>query len=248
VGAAACRTQCRSDLREKACGGVGAFPLGNPLRGVACDLYCLVEVQRPCERQPEPAADRGEPRVVRPGQIGGRGEEGDGRLVCARCLREVSRLDRRCNSGLRARQGRAERVLGDDFRRIGAPGYLGPGRFQAVRQTPVEPRLPGRVEAVIDRVADEGMPELVTLRGSAGPDHPRGEQLIQRWQCSGVIEVCSHRGHREKERPGKSRSALQQPVRRRRHPCATARQNLPHPFRNGHQRQASRQLTGAVLT
>ena len=47
-------------------------------------------------------------------------------------------------------------------------------------QTPVEPRPSGRVEAVMDRVADEGMPELLALRGGAGPDHPRGEQLIQR--------------------------------------------------------------------
>ena len=51
------------------------------------------------------------------------------------------------------------------------------------------------------------MPELVALRGRAGPDHPRGEQLIQRGQRSGVIQV---RGRRRQ--PGRG-TARQIPIR-----------------------------------
>ena len=226
---------------------MGAFTLGYLFRGGAGYRYRLVKAQRPGQRQPEPGTDCGEPLVVRSGEIGGGGEEGDGRLVRSRGLRQVRGLDRSANSGCRAWQGPAECVLGDDLGRLRAGGNPRPGRLKGVRQTPVKPGLPGGAEGVIDRLPGQGVPELVALGGLAGPDQSRGEQLVKRGQRGAVIEVRGRGGDREKERPGKPGCGLRKQVRPGRQPRAAAGKDLPHSFGNRHQREAGLQGSGAAL-
>jgi len=91
------------------------------------------------------------------------------------------------------------------------------------------------------------VPEFVAFRGLAGPDHGRGEQLVQRGQRGGVFEAGGLGGDREQERPSEPGCALRQPVRSGRQPRAAAGQDLPHSFGHRHQRKSGLQRPGAVL-
>ena|GEM_PF-3816250 len=192
--AAARRAQRGGDPGEVGRGGGRAVSLGDPFRGVAGRLDSRVEPQRPGQTQPEPGPDRGEPLVVRSGQVGGGGQERDGRFVRSGGLGQVRGLERGGNPGGRTRQGLAAGVLGGDLGGLGAGGDPLPSRLQGLRQTPVQPGLPGGAESVVDRLPGQGVHELVPFGGPGGPDQSGGQQLIEGGQCGlGGARSCGPR-------------------------------------------------------
>ena len=166
-------------------------------------------------------------RQVRPGRRRWPGTRRPSRAL--RGLGQVRGLERGGNPGGRARQGLASGVLGDDLGGLGAGGDPLPSRLQGLRQTPVQPGLPGGAEGVVDRLPARA---CTNSYRSAAP------------AAGSIRRPAAHRGRpvrpgrrdlpprldREEKRPGESRCGYGHPFGLIGKAGETAGDNLPHAF------------------
>jgi hypothetical protein len=129
-------------------------------------------------------------------------------------LRLLGGLQRRRDPGLGAWQDHAALILrghlaGSDPRRGNRPGGL-----QRVGEPAVQPHRARGIEGGVDGVPDERMAELVALRRHVGLQQPGLEQLVQRRQRGGVLQLRDLGHDREREGSLEAGGGIQEPVGR----------------------------------